>query len=82
MKLPSGPLDDIHLEALLVLDADGRWPARAIRGAVNLLYRLHCRVLLALIWLFERHPPHPLPVLGHEPFNLSPKELERAWERP
>lgn len=74
------PAIDIHLEVLLVLDADGRWSGRAIRRAVNLLYRLHCRLLLAIIQAAPR-PPHPLPAIGHEPFNLTPQDLAREWEQ-
>lgn len=82
MSIRSAPLDDIHLEALLVLDMDGHWPARVMRRAVTALYRMHCRLLLALIGLFRRHPQHPLPAIGHERFNLTPAELLREWGRP
>jgi hypothetical protein len=48
MKLRSAPLDEVHLEALMWLDdLERAWWTRRARTAVNSLYRVHRRLLIA-----------------------------------
>jgi hypothetical protein len=86
VKLRSAPLDDVHLEALLVLDENGGQRARVLGWLVNGLYRLHARFLNSIIWLVPKaaarfRPRVPFPELGCEPFNITPEEMEHEWDR-
>jgi hypothetical protein len=82
MKRRSAPLDDLHLETLVILDDDGRFIARVMRRIVTVTYRIHRVVLLCVISATWRSSPTPsrFPDLGEEPFNLDPEELAEAWE--
>jgi hypothetical protein len=52
MKLRSAPLDEVYLEILLVLDEDGRWPARALLWLIGRLYRGFGWLMLTILRRF------------------------------
>jgi hypothetical protein len=82
MKRRTAPLDDLHLETLVILDDDGRSIARIVRRIVATTYRIHRVVLLSVLDVAWRSPaPSRFPDLGEEPFNLDPEELAETWER-
>ena len=49
MKLRTGPLDDLHLEADLVLKTNGTRLSRLVLRVVNFAYRFHRGALLLLL---------------------------------
>lgn len=86
MKLRSAPLDDVHQEMQFALRQDGSPLACTLLRLFAICYRAHHALLLTVLrhrWGCEPAGSSTIdyPTLGEEPFNASPDDIEKAWER-